>query len=39
MEYNTQRPPLKINDYGRIVVKMIDYAKQLDTKEIGRAHV
>jgi hypothetical protein len=33
MEYNTQRPPLKINDYGRIVVKMIDYAKQLDTKE------
>lgn len=33
MEYNTQRPPLKINDYGRIVVKMIDYAKHLDTKE------
>ena len=33
MEYNTQRPPLKINDYGRIVVKMIDYAKHLGTKD------
>ena len=33
MEYNTQRPSLKIADYGRNVVKMIDYAKQLDTKE------
>lgn len=33
MEYNTQRPPLKISDYGRVVVKMIDYAKHLETKE------
>lgn len=33
MEYNTQRDKLKINDYGRNVVKMIDYARQLDTKE------
>ena len=33
MEYNTQRPLLRIADYGRNVVKMIDYAKQLETKE------
>jgi len=33
MEYNTQREKLKINDYGRNVVKMIDYAKQLDDRE------
>lgn len=33
MEYNTQREKLRINDYGRNVVKMIDYARQLDTKE------
>ena len=33
MEYNTQRDKLKISDYGRHVVKMIDYAKQLDDRE------
>lgn len=33
MEYNTQREKLKINDYGRNVVKLIDYAKHLDSKE------
>lgn len=33
MEYNTQRPLLKINDYGRTVTKMIDYAKTLPTRE------
>ena len=33
MEYNTQREKLKINDYGRNVVKMINYAKQLENKE------
>lgn len=33
MEYNTQREKLKIADYGRNVVKMIDYAKRLDSKE------
>ena len=33
MEYNTQREKLKITDYGRNVVKLIDYAKQLATKE------
>ena len=29
MEYNTQREPLKITDYGRNVMKMIDYAKTI----------
>jgi hypothetical protein len=33
MEYNTQREKLKIADYGRNVVKMINYAKSLETKE------
>lgn len=33
MEYNTQRQKLTISDYGRHVVKMIDYAKQLESKE------
>ena len=33
MEYNTQREQLKISDYGRNVVKMIDYAKHLDKRE------
>ncbi len=33
MEYNTQREQLKISDYGRNVVKMIDYAKRLDNRE------
>ena len=33
MEYNTQREQLKIADYGRNVVKMIDYARQLNTRE------
>ena len=32
MEYNTQREHLKINDYGRSVYKMIDYAKTLPTR-------
>ena len=33
MEYNTQREKLKIADYGRNVVKMIDYAKQIEDRE------
>lgn len=33
MEYNTQREQLKISDYGRNVVKMIDYAKGLASRE------
>ncbi len=33
MEYNTQREKLIISDYGRNVVKMIQYAKQLEDKE------
>ena len=33
MEYNTQREQLKITDYGRNVVKMIEYAKTLDNRE------
>ena len=33
MEYNTQREQLNISDYGRNVVKMIDYAKRLDNRE------
>ncbi len=33
MEYNTQREALKIADYGRNVVKMIDYARQLEDRE------
>lgn len=32
MEYNTQRDRLKISDYGRNVVKMIDYVKQVDDR-------
>lgn len=33
MEYNTQREKLKITDYGRNVVKMIDYAKHIENRE------
>lgn len=33
MEYNTQRPQLKISDYGRHVAKMIDYCKTLEDRE------
>ena len=32
MEYNTQRENLKINDYGRNVCKMIDYAKTIEDR-------
>lgn len=32
MEYNTQRPKLKITDYGRNITKLIEYAKGLETK-------
>lgn len=32
MEYNTQREQLKITDYGRIVCKMIEYAKSLPNR-------
>lgn len=32
MEYNTQRETLKINDYGRNVCKMIDYAKTIEDR-------
>ena len=33
LEYNTQRKPLRIADYGRVVLKMIDYCRQLPTRE------
>ena len=33
MEYNTQRENLKINDYGRNVCKMIDYAKTIEDRD------
>lgn len=33
MEYNTQRPALKISDYGRVVARMVDYAKRLPTRD------
>jgi predicted transposase YbfD/YdcC len=32
MEYNTQRPPLKISDYGRNIYKLIQYAKGIEDK-------
>jgi hypothetical protein len=32
VEYNTQRETLKINDYGRNVCKMIDYAKTIEDR-------
>ena len=37
MEYNTQRPQLKIADYGRTVQKMIEQARQLPTRELRTA--
>ncbi|MBQ9418297.1 MAG: DUF4290 domain-containing protein [Bacteroidales bacterium] len=33
MEYNTQRQTLKITDYGRVVAKMIDYARTIADRE------
>ena len=33
MEYNTQREKLKISDYGRNVVKMINYTRHLENRE------
>lgn len=33
MDYNTQRPVLKISDYGRVVASMIEYAKKLPTRD------
>ena len=33
MEYNTQRPKMKINDYGRNVLKLIDYAKTIEDRD------
>ena len=33
MEYNTQRPQLKITDYGRHVAKMIEYAKTIEDRQ------
>lgn len=33
MEYNTQRPKLKINDYGRNIYKFIQYAKGIEDRE------
>ena len=33
MEYNTQREQLKINDYGRCVSKLIDYAKAIEDRD------
>lgn len=32
LEYNTQRPHLRISEYGRIVQKMIDHALTLENK-------
>lgn len=34
MEYNTQRPQLKISDYGRNVYKLIQYAKGLEDRQM-----
>lgn len=33
MEYNSQREQMKINDYGRNVVKLIEYAKGIDDRQ------
>ena len=33
MEYNTQRPQLKITDYGRNIYKLIEYAKQVEDRD------
>ena len=33
MEYNTQREQLKIADYGRNVLKLVEYTKQLEKRE------
>lgn len=38
MEYNTQREQLKIADYGRNVLKLVHYAKQLEDRE-ERTHM
>jgi len=32
MEYNTQRPKLKISDYGRNIYKLIQYAKGIEDR-------
>ena len=32
MEYNTQRPQLKISDYGRNIYKLIEYARTVEDK-------
>jgi hypothetical protein len=34
MEYNSQRPPLIISEYGRIVQKMIDHAITIPDREL-----
>ena len=33
MDYNTQRPQLKISEYGRTIQQMIDYACTIEDKE------
>lgn len=33
LEYNTQRPQIKISDYGRNVYKLIEYAKTLQDRD------
>ena len=33
MEYNTQRPHLKISDYGRNVYKLIEYARAIEERD------
>ncbi len=33
MEYNTQRPKIKITEYGRNVHKLIEYAKTIEDRE------
>lgn len=34
MEYNTKRPKLRINDYGRNVYKMIEFAKTIPDRKL-----
>ena len=33
MEYNTQRPQLKISDYGRNISKLIEYTKTIESRD------
>lgn len=33
MEYNSQREPLKLREYGRSIQKLVDFAKSIENKE------